>query len=137
MAKIFVYGTLRKGMYNYDTYLKKEDTFRKYGYIKGSLYTIKGKVYPAFLLTGNDFVKGEIHEMSEETLMAVNKMEGYISDNNIDNEYDIIECDVYDENKEIIDHLPVYVYNTRNPNNQKLGELITCLDYVEHIKTIG
>ena len=45
--KIFVYGTLRKGMYNYDLYLKDEDSFRQYGYIKGSLMTIRGKAYPA------------------------------------------------------------------------------------------
>ena len=35
--KIFVYGTLRKGMYNYDLYLKDEDSFRQYGYIKGKM----------------------------------------------------------------------------------------------------
>ena len=35
MARIFVYGTLRKGMYNYDRYLKDKQSFREYGYIKG------------------------------------------------------------------------------------------------------
>ena len=47
--RIFVYGTLRLGMYNYDLYLRDEDSFRSYAYIKGSLMTIIGKIYPAYL----------------------------------------------------------------------------------------
>ena len=47
--RIFVYGTLRLGMYNYDLYLRDEDSFRSYAYIKGSLMTILTKVYPAYL----------------------------------------------------------------------------------------
>ena len=50
MARIFVYGTLRKGMYNYDRYLKDKQSFREYGYIKGKLMSLKGQKYPAFYL---------------------------------------------------------------------------------------
>ena len=56
MARIFVYGTLRTGMYNYDQYLKDKQSFKKYGYIKGKLMSLKGQKYPAFLLEGDDMM---------------------------------------------------------------------------------
>ena len=71
MVRIFVYGTLRKGMYNYDQYLKDKQSFRKYGYIKGKLMSLKGQKYPAFLLEGDDMVLGEIHEVDDEFIKVL------------------------------------------------------------------
>lgn len=68
MERIFVYGSLREGMYNYDLYLKSENTFRRYAYVKGTLFTIQSKPYPALLLEGDDMIIGEIHEVSDQTL---------------------------------------------------------------------
>lgn len=135
MTRIFVYGTLRVGIYNYNKYLKGENSFRQYGYVKGSLFTIKNKVYPALTLDGSDMIVGEIHEVNDKTLIDVDKMEGYIGENDITNEYDKIFCDIYNEQEEKIDKLPVYVYNMRNPENKLLlGDKIPCLDYVKYIQ---
>ena len=135
MNKIFVYGSLRQGMYNYDKYLKSENTFRCKAYIQGSLYTIKNELSPALLLEGHHMIVGEIHEVSHETMKTLDDMEGYILENDDHNEYDKIVCDIYDENQQIIDQLPTYVFNMRNPNNkERLGTFIDCLDYVEYMK---
>jgi len=134
--KIFVYGTLRQGMYNYERYLKNENSFKQYAYVKGTLYTIQGVVYPALLLEGNAKILGEIHEISEEKLNDIDQLEGYISQGNVDNDYDKILCDIYNEQDEIIEQLPVYVFNMRKPENQiTLGRKIICNDYVKFIQT--
>lgn len=133
MKKIFVYGTLRKNMYNYDIYLKDKNSFRGYAYVYGTLYMVRSCNYPALLLDGHDKIIGEIHEVSDECLKEIDRMEGYISKGHILNDYDKIICDVYVED-EIIDHLPVYVYNLNNPSNKgTLGEKIECGDFVKYI----
>lgn len=44
MKRILVYGTLRMGMYNYETYYKDRDSFQCYGYARGMPCTINGKI---------------------------------------------------------------------------------------------
>lgn len=133
--KIFVYGTLRKGMYNYDQYLRDEDSFLSYAYIKGSLMTIHLKKYPAYLQEGHDMILGEIHEISEKTAQLIDELEGYYGENDIRNEYHKIICDIYNENGEIIDHLPVYVFNMDKRDNViMLGDDIECHDFVRFIQ---
>ncbi len=44
MKRILVYGTLRMGMYNYETYYKDHDSFQCYGYARGMPCTINGKI---------------------------------------------------------------------------------------------
>lgn len=135
MEKIFVYGTLRKDMYNYDLYLKQENSFCQYAYVKGTLCTIQSKKYPALLLEGNSMIVGEIHEVNQDVLKKVDAMEEYFFDGCIDNEYNKIMCDIYDENNNILEKLPVYVYNMKNIEKAKLlGNEITCHDYVRYIK---
>ncbi len=85
MARIFVYGTLRTGMYNYDQYLKDKQSFKKYGYIKGKLMSLKGQKYPAFLLEGNGMILGEIHEVDDEFIKVLDVLESYFGENNISN----------------------------------------------------
>ena len=63
MVKIFVYGTLRKGVYNYERYLKGKDTYRYNGYIKGRVMNateteIKGKYIKFTFYTENDVELG-------------------------------------------------------------------------------
>ena len=127
--RIFVYGTLRLGMYNYDLYLRDEDSFRSYAYIKGSLMTILTKVYPAYLTEGHHMILGEIHEVDEETLKKIDKMEGYKGYNCIDNEYNKEICPIYDDQGHEIEKLPVYVYNMDNEDNVlslglKIGDIV-------------
>ena len=51
MKQIFVYGSLRKGMYNYERYVKGKSHFVGNGYVKGCLYALKDAAYPALLLS--------------------------------------------------------------------------------------
>ena len=134
MAKIFVYGTLRKDMYNYHLYLKGHSQFVDYGYIKGSLYSIQNKVYPAYLPSGQTLILGEIYEVDETTLARVDEMEGYHGTNSIHNEYNKELCDIFDGDGQKIDTLFVYVYNIQNPQLvNTLEERIVSGDYVEYI----
>lgn len=131
--KIFVYGTLRKGMYNYDMYLKDEDSFRGFGYVEGSLFTIIGSDYPAFLQEGHDMILGEIHEIDEKTAVLIDDLEGYRGEDDKNNEYNKVICDIYNENQEVIDQIPVYVFNMEKHSNVRLlGEFIKCCDYVRY-----
>ena len=130
--KLFVYGTLRKGRYNYDIYLKDNSKFLQYAYIKGTLYSLKGKVYPA-IVEGDSMVLGEIFEVDQETFDRMDAMEGYVP-GRFDNEYDKIETDILDENGQVIDCLPVYWYNIK-PEAQKnlLDQVIESGDYVTYM----
>ncbi|MCR1871066.1 gamma-glutamylcyclotransferase family protein [Longicatena caecimuris] len=75
MKQIFVYGSLRKGMYNYERYLKGKSRFVGYGYVKGCLYALKDAAYPA-LLDGDQDVFGEIYEIDEQVASAIDELEG-------------------------------------------------------------
>lgn len=131
--KIFVYGTLRKGMYNYDFYLKDKDSFRKYGYVRGKLMTLKGKKYPALLLEGNALVLGEIHEVDSEFIDVLDGLESYFGESNPDNEYNKVICGIYDIDGKVIDQIPVYVYNISNVENAGLlDKVIECSDFLEY-----
>lgn len=135
MIRVFVYGTLRQGMYNYETYYKGHVVHRQMGYVKGELYTIKDKVYPA-LIPGSDWILGEIMDMDETfSLTAVDEMEGFYGEGNILNEYDKVICDIYDiDKKTILDRIPVYMYNQENPShNHKIDKKIISGDYVTYI----
>lgn len=133
MTKIFVYGSLRKGMYNYDLYLKKYHTYVQEAYVKGTLYSLKDAIYPA-LIEGDKMILGEIHEVPYHVLSAVDIMEGYNGTNNSSNEYNRDICPIYNRHGKIIAHLPVYTFNLSNPTNvQRLDKEITCLDYVNYI----
>ena len=132
--KIFVYGTLRLGMYNYDQYLKDKNSFRQFAYVKGKLMTLKGKNYPALLLEGSDMVRGEIHEVDSIFIGVLDELESYFGENNTDNEYNKVFCDIYDDNNKVIDRIPVYVYNTGNNGNvQLLDKVIECGDFFKYV----
>ena len=133
--KIFVYGTLRKGMYNYDLYLKGKNSFRRFGYVKGKLMTLKEKKYPALLLEGNTLILGEVHEVDFKFIDVLDELESYFGENNPSNEYNKVICDIYDINGKIIDRIPVYVYNADNMENvQLLGNVIECGYYLEYMQ---
>lgn len=134
MKKMFVYGTLRVGMYNYNKYYKGYHSFRGNAYVKGELHALKGKVYPA-LIPGDEMILGEIHEVPDEVQNEVDLMENFFGDGNIENEYDKIVNDIYDIDGNVIDRLPVYFYNMRNSQNRKmLGDIIRCNNYVTYIE---
>lgn len=134
MKKMFVYGTLRTGMYNYEKYYKDYDSFRGFGYVKGELHTLIGKVYPA-LTEGESMILGEIHEVPDQVQDEVDLMEGFFGEGNPENEYDKIVSEIYDADGKVMDNLPVYFYNLRSPGNRiLLGDVILCNDYVRYVQ---
>ena len=135
MARIFVYGTLRKGMYNHDLYLKDRGVYCGEGYIKGSLMTITGKVYPAFLPEGQHLVLGELYDVDEQTLKCLDELECYYGEDHQKNEYNKISMDVFDKDGHKNGCAYVYIFNMDNPENvDVLGDDILELDYVKYIQ---
>lgn len=131
MKRIFVYGTLRTDMYNYEKYLKDKIIQSELAYVKGSLHEIKGVIYPA-LIEGNEMIAGEIMEVDDDEIFhELDELEGYLGEQHIDNEYDKVICPIYDDRGNVIDHLPVYMYNIRNEKQKnRLSSRIMECDYV-------
>lgn len=111
--KIFVYGSLRQGFYNYDKFLKGKTINEISGaYILGKLFHLPNKGYPA-TISGEDIVVGEVFDVIDngKILEDIHRMEGFISPGNIDNKYNLEEKEVIfsDGSRE---HLPTYIYNS-------------------------
>ena len=130
--KVFVYGTLRKGMYNYEIYLKNKGKFLQNAYVEAALYTLKDRRYPA-IVEGNYKVLGELYEVDKNTLETLDALEDYIP-GRFDNEYDKIVTKIFDEKGNMIAHLPVYWYNIKIQNQRLLLEhRIEDGDYVKYL----
>ncbi|MEG0295686.1 MAG: gamma-glutamylcyclotransferase family protein [Clostridium sp.] len=112
--RIFVYGSLREGFFNYDKYLKGKVLKAENAKVKGIVYHMPYKGYPA-LFDGEDFVQGEVMELMDydATIKALDKMEGFISEGNSKNEYHkkLVEVELEDLTKELC---YVYYYNVNN-----------------------
>lgn len=112
---IFVYGSLREGFFNYNKYLDgKVYNNRKAKLENMRLYHMDYKGYPA-IINGDETVFGEIITLNESdyesTMKAVDEMEGFISENNPENEYHKIILEVEDINTNEKEKCFVYFYN--------------------------
>ena len=135
MAKVFVYGTLRQGMYNYDIYLKDQATYCGHGYIKGGLMTIIGKIYHAYLYGGQDMIFGEVYDVNDQTLAHLDELESYFGEDCRNNEYNKIYMDILDNDGKVKDQAYVYEFNMDNPMNVNLlGKDILEHDYVQYMQ---
>lgn len=134
MSKIFVYGSLRNGMYNYDEYLKDKSTFLMDGYVKGKLYTLRNVSYPA-LLQGEHFIRGEVYEVGDDVEKAIDHLEGY-DPHSEDNTYNKTLCALYDENKENTGmQINAYMFHHENPKHKAaLQHPILENDYIAFMK---
>ncbi|WP_373599342.1 gamma-glutamylcyclotransferase family protein [Paraclostridium bifermentans] len=94
IKKIFVYGSLRSDMFNYNIYLYGKVSSSKKGYIKGNLSHIDNKGYPA-VIKGENNVLGELMELIdfETTLKELDDMESYTQSGD-NNEYNRCEVEV-------------------------------------------
>lgn len=112
---LFVYGSLRESFFNYNKYLDGKVIEKKDARLENmKLYHLPYKGYPA-LTFGEDTVFGEIMVLSEEhyedTMNAIDQMEGFIGENNPENEYHKVILEVenlYTNQKE---KCFVYFYN--------------------------
>lgn len=116
--KVFVYGSLREGFFNYDKYLKNKVSPASLGEVKGKLFHLPHKGYPA-LLDGEDTVIGEIMELKDfhETIIPLDEMEGYLSfEDTSNNEYTRITMEVKNINTNTVETCYVYKYVESNDN---------------------
>lgn len=110
--KVFVYGSLREGFFNYDKYLKNKVSSASLGEVKGKLFHLSHKGYPA-LLEGKDTVIGEIMEIKDfyENIVPLDEMEGYLSFEDVsNNEYIRIIMDVKNLHTNTMESCYVYKY---------------------------
>ena len=113
--KIFVYGSLREGFFNFNKYIGTAAKKVELGEVKGNLYAIKDQEYPA-LLEEDGTVLGEIITVENCKLEDIDEMENYFGENNPNNEYNKIKKEINNLETGEIEILDVYVYNTTNPN---------------------
>lgn len=114
----FVYGSLREGFFNYDKYLDGKVIEKKDAKLENMrLVHLPYKGYPA-LTFGEDTVYGEIMVLSEEhyedTMNAMDKLEGFISEKNPENEYDRVILEVEHLHTNEKEKCFVYFYNKDN-----------------------
>ncbi|WP_150843999.1 MULTISPECIES: gamma-glutamylcyclotransferase [unclassified Clostridium] len=117
--KVFVYGSLREGFFNYDKYLKNKVPPASLGEIKGKLFHLSHKGYPA-LLDGDDTVIGEIMALKDfyEDIVSLDQMEGFRSFEDISiNEYIRTTINVKNLETKAIENCYVYKYVDGNDKN--------------------
>lgn len=112
---LFVYGSLREGFFNYNKYLDGKVIEKKDAKLENmKLYHLPYKGYPA-LTTGEDTVFGEIMVLSEEhyedTMNAIDKMEGCIREKHPENEYHKVIFEVENLHTNRKEKCFVYFYN--------------------------
>ncbi|MBP1890338.1 gamma-glutamylcyclotransferase (GGCT)/AIG2-like uncharacterized protein YtfP [Clostridium moniliforme] len=116
--KVFVYGSLRSGMFNYDKLLKGKVKGLKLGKINGELFHIENKGYPA-VVCGNKEIVGELMEFKDfnRTLSELDELEGYIyGDKNSEYIREEIEVSLEDGTKE---KAYFYKYNKFSKRNER------------------
>ena len=135
---VFVYGSLREGFFNYDKYLKGKVVSITPAKIENKIvYHMPYKGYPA-ILNGTGTVYGEIMvikpEIYDETMIAMDKMEGFISENNPENEYEkvVLEVEHLDNHKK--ENCYLYFYNPAiDPKFNNEAVLVEHGDWVKHM----
>ncbi len=115
---VFVYGSLRDGFFNYEKYLAGKVLEKKAAKLENMrLYHMPYKGYPA-IISGEDIVNGEIIVIDpnfyEETIKAMDEMEGFKGKDNLENEYDKIILEVKNISDNEIEKCFVYFYNKNN-----------------------
>lgn len=112
---LFVYGSLREGFFNYNKYLDGKVIEKMEAKLENmKLYHLPYKGYPA-LTYGEDTVFGEIMVLSEEhyedTMNAIDNMEGFISEKNPENEYHRVILEVENLHTNQKEKCFAYFYN--------------------------
>ena len=72
--QLFVYGTLLKGEANHDVYLSDAKPLGQAVLNRYALYDLGS--FPGICLSDSDSVKGEVYEVSDDTIRCLNRLEG-------------------------------------------------------------
>lgn len=113
-AKIFVYGSLMKGFFNYERFLKSRAVKVEKGRTSGRLYHLGNKGYPG-MVSGESHVYGEIITYEDEIvcLMEMDKLEGFSGDYSTENVYNRMPIEVLNLDTDETMILDAYVYNDK------------------------
>ncbi|MEG2354199.1 MAG: gamma-glutamylcyclotransferase family protein [Clostridium sp.] len=126
-AKIFVYGTLMEGFYNYNKYLRKKTKTIEKAYTSGKLYQQFLESYPS-LLKGEDKIFGELIALNNfsQDIKVIDKLEGFLGEGNIKNTYnrEIIVATLEDGTEE---EAYIYFFNCKDEN-----EFMDSTMYIAH-----
>jgi gamma-glutamylcyclotransferase (GGCT)/AIG2-like uncharacterized protein YtfP len=108
--KLFVYGSLLEGFFNYEKTLVGKVFSRVPAKVRGNLFHQSAKGYPA-LVEGEDWVYGELLELShiEENLPLLDQVENYQGEGQA-NEYDRILKKVFVPSENIWVEAYIYWY---------------------------
>jgi gamma-glutamylcyclotransferase (GGCT)/AIG2-like uncharacterized protein YtfP len=136
MKKLFVYGSLRKGSFNYNKHLKGHILERVMGKTVGSLFHIENKGYPA-MIQGDAEIIGEIITLeSKELLKAIDAVENYDSITYDTCEYLRKPIKVINQVTDAVEIIDAYVYNMTNKENHKdLLRIVPSGDWLEYIES--
>lgn len=116
--KVFVYGSLRSGMFNYEKLLKGKVKGLESGTVCGKLFHIENKGYPA-VICGDSKIVGELMELKDfkKTLRELDELENYNEeDNNSEYIREVVEVSLENGTKE---KAYFYKYNKKADINKK------------------
>ena len=134
--KLFVYGSLRKNSFNYNKYLSGKVISSKKARVKGLLYHIENKGYPA-LLSGDDWVYGEYIEIDYKTdlLSKLDILEKSLDKELKKREYirEIVNVDLIEENINVQGHIYLYNESCEFNKNDKL-KYIEYGDWIKYLE---
>jgi gamma-glutamylcyclotransferase (GGCT)/AIG2-like uncharacterized protein YtfP len=138
MKKIFVYGSLRKGSFNYKKVLEGHILDRNMGRTIGNLFHLENKGYPA-LVQGDTEVIGEIITLkSKKLLKEIDAVENYDSLDYQTCEYLRKPIKVMNRDTRAVEIVDAYVYNMSNKENHKdLLKIVPSGDWLEYIESKG
>lgn len=116
---LFVYGSLMEGFFNYEKALVGKIKERQKAWVKGSLYHLENKGYPA-LIEGVSPVEGELLLIEEtpELLRILDQIENYSEEDLLESEYLREKILVSVEAGQELEAF-IYRYNTRSSLNSK------------------
>lgn len=134
--KMFVYGSLMNGFYNYEKYLDGRVINIEKSFVLGELYHLENKGYPGFINEGNNKVYGEtITYESEDIGYEIDSLEEYVKGDENNNMYNKEKLVVYTDAGYDSELLDVYVYNEgshKNKENRKV--LVKSGNWREYMK---
>lgn len=135
--KMFVYGSLMNGFYNYEKYLDGRVLNIEKSFVLGTLYHLENKGYPGFINEGNTKVYGEIITYDDENISReIDNLEEYVHGDDENNMYNKERLVVYTEGAYDSELLDVYVYNEnskKNKGNKKV--LVESGDWREYMES--
>lgn len=135
MKKIFVYGSLREGSFNYKKVLEGNVLNKVYGKATGNLFHLENKGYPA-LIEGNKQIIGEIITLKNKNILKeIDLLENYNAFKYKESEYIRKPIKVVNLNTKKIEILDAYVYNVNNKSNfRDVLKIVPSGDWLEYIE---